>query len=758
VTTRLGTFMKTPDRRETPGSLRFLRANNTVRQSSMRFTAFLLSSCIVPAALAQVPFQFLVKTGTNNSLVPNNATLNLAADGINKASSLTVVLAYQGTTIAVVSQPQIFGLNSFTVTAQAGLPATLSPGDSLSVVVQYTPSDAAQATAQLSIPYTEKSATSQSPSTAGTIGFTLIGTAPSLVVTYTLPTDGNVVTVTTGSTIGFPSTVVGASITATIGVVNRGSGTGSIQSISLSGNPFSLQSTPLLPLAITAGSAVQFGVRYSPSQMGNNSGTLKIALSDRTMTLGLQGTAIASVLTYQLVQGTKTASIVPGQLVSFPDTNVGNKSSLLIVAKNTSPDSTTISGAAVAGTGFAIADAPLLPIILNVNDTTSFTVTFVPTQGGASTGRLRVGNDSFDLAGTAIGAQLVFAYTAGSTTSAISVGGTVLFTPQTVGQKATDSFSIRNTGTDTATLSSIGISGTPAVFGTSNLPQLPIALAPGQSTQFSVVFSPANTGLSSATLFVDAQQFTLSGFGNLPPAIPTYSFTGASGNQSPMSQVAIGLSLDSGYAIELDGKLTISVDNKGLTADPALQFATGGRVVAFTIPPNTTQAIFSGGNSSISLQTGTVAGTIAITPSFALPSSLDITPAAPAMLSLSVPAGPPHLLNALVSQKSQNTLTLQIFGYGPTRTLSTLQFQFLAQSEANVANGVVSVNIQPNAQGWFSSAQSANFGGQFMVSVPFSFTSNQASVSSPLSLFQSVSITASNDLGTSNAVAVVLGQ
>jgi hypothetical protein len=727
-----------------------------VQQSFIRLTVFLLSSCIVPAALAQVPFLVVVTSGNSSSLVPNNTTLNLAADGINKTSSLSIMLTYQGVSTAVVSQPQIFGFN-FTVVAQAGLPATLSPGNSLSVVVQYTPSDATEVTAQLTIPYTEKSATS----TQGTIEFTLNGTAPSLVVTYTLPTNGNVVSVIAGSTIGFPSTVVGASITATIGVVNRGSGTGFIQSISLSGTSFSLEATPLLPLAVAPNSAAQFGILYNPSQVGNSSGTLQVAFSDRTMTLGLQGTAISSLLTYQLVQGTKTASVVPGQLVNFPDTNVGNKSALVIVAKNTSPGPTTISGAAVVGSGFAITGAPLLPVTLNVNDTTAFTVTFAPTQAGASSGSLRVGNDSFNLAGNAIGGQLVFTYTAGSTTNTIAAGDTVLFSSQPVGQTTSDSFTIRNTGTDTATVASIGISGvsgTQPVFTTSNLPQLPLALTPGQTAQFSVVFSPANTGLSTATLLVDAQQFTLSGFGSPPPPIPTYTFNGAGGNQAPMNQIAIGLSLASGYAIEIDGKLTLSIDNGGLTSDPAVQFSSGGRVVTFTIPPNTTQAVFSGGNSAINLQTGTVAGTITITPSFSLPSSLDVTPKAPTSLSLTVPTGPPHLVNVLVSQKSANSLTLQIFGYGPTRALSTLQFQFLTQSGANVASDVISLNVQPNAQAWFSSVQSANFGGQFMVSVPFSFTSNQASVSSPLSLLQSVSITASNDLGTSNAVAVALGQ
>ena len=87
------------------------------------------------------------------------------------------------------------------------------------------------------------------------------------------------------------------------------------------------------------------------------------------------------------------------------------------------------------------------------------------------------------------------------------------------------------------------------------------------------------SSLSSATLFVDAQQFPLSDFGSPPRPIPTYKFIGTSGNQAPMSQIAIGLSLAPGYAVAIEGQLTLSVDNGGLTSDPAVQFASGGRVL-----------------------------------------------------------------------------------------------------------------------------------------------------------------------------------
>jgi hypothetical protein len=283
-----------------------------------------------------------------------------------------------------------------------------------------------------------------------------------------------------------------------------------------------------------------------------------------------------------------------------------------------------------------------------------------------------------------------------------------------------------------------------------------------------VAFAPQTTGLSTAVLLVNAEQFIVSGFGNPPPAIPSYQFTGASGPQAAMSQVAVGLSLAAAYSLPLTGTLTLSVDSGSLPADPAVQFSSGGQTVSFTIPQGATQAVFPSGSGQISLQTGTVTGTITLTPSFVISSGLNVTPASPATATLSVPIGPVQLLNALVSQAtpSQNTLTLSISGYATGRTLASMQFQFAAaQSTTSLSNGAITVNIQPNAQAWFSSAQSDSFGGQFEVSVPFTITSNQTSsttsttaTTSLLSLLESVSITASNAAGTSNTVVVSLTQ
>lgn len=736
--------------------------------------AFLFSWCWVPAALAQAPFQIQAQSAGNTLLVASGSTLTLSASAVGATSTVTLTLTYEGATSATVGQPQLFGqANSFSLGTTASIGTSLQPGQSASVAVTYTATTATEAVGQLSIPYTEAGASSGS-STAGTVGFTIEGTAPNLIVTYTLSSNGNVVQIASGNTITVPATVVGMSTAVQMDIINQGSGSGTLQSIQLTGSDpsFSLNTLPAITsqgLSIAAGSYAQFYVVYAPTQVGTDSNTLQIGLgNNQTVTLGLSGTSIVSVLSYQLVQGTQTSTLTPGQTITFPNTDVGATSPVTIIAKNTSPTTVTDIEAAVAGTGavtnggapFIITDEPILPLSLNVNATAPFVITFTPTQAGTATGTFRIGDDSFNLSAEAIGTLFTYSYTSGSASNTVVPGGTVSFSPQDIGQSVSSTFTIQNTGTTTATITSIGINPqtTPATFAISSPPQLPLSLAAGKSAQFTVTFSPQTTGLATATLVIDDQQFTLSGFASALPALPSYQFTGASGNQTPMTQVNVGLTLASSYPVEIDGKLTISVNSGNLPADPSVQFSTSGQTVDFTIPQGSTQAVFPSGSNQIGLQTGTVAETITLTPSFAIASGTDITPASPATVALTIPSSPVYLVNALVSAEAQNSVTLQIIGYATTRTLAQLQFQFTPESNATLTNNTITMNIQSNAEAWFDSTQSQTYGGQFVVSVPFSFTTSGSTSTNLLTLLQSVSITAANQEGTSNAVTVSLTQ
>jgi|SRR5579871_291872 len=738
-------------------------AARVVRISMAAGAVLWLAAYAAPPAWAQAsPFQIRVQQGNATFLVGSGSTLNFPASAAGKSASLTMTLVYQGSTSATVSQPQIFGSN-FTVSSQT--PATVGPGGSVAITLTYTAPDSNQAVAQLNIPYVEAGASPQLPGTSGILSFVLAGTAPQMVVTYALPNDGNVFTVDTGSTITFPATVVGTTLTAGVAIVNRGSGSGKVQNIVVSGDGFTPQQLPLLPFSLAAGSNLQFGVRYAPTQAGNNTGTLEVDFSDRTVTISLTGTAIGSLLSYQLQQANQTTPVSPNQTLNFPDTNVGEKSSLTLVVKNVSVSTVTVASILATGTGFTVTDAPITPFNMNPNDTFVFTVTFAPAQPGPATGRLRVANDTFNLMANAIGPQLSFSYSTGSGSTPVNPGGTILFSPEPLGQSEQVALTIQNTGTTTASITSIGVTDPKAPFTVASPPTLPLTLNPNQSVTVNLVFTAATTGLASATLLVDAQQFTLAGLGNSAPPLPGYQFTGASGNEPPLSQVAVGLTLSAAYPVQINGTLTIAANSGSLPSDPAVQFATGNRSATFTIPANSTQAVFTGGANQIGLQTGSVAETITITPDFVLTTGQDITPSSPPTVSFTVPAGPPHLQNAFVTQNSQNTLVLQINGYATTRSISALAFQFTASSSANLPNGNVTLNIQPEGDAWFASSGSQSFGGQFSVQVPFTIgstgtttTPTTGSTVSLNTLLQAVSITASNGQGTSNVVSVPISQ
>lgn len=210
-------------------------------------SACVLSTVLLPGPVlgqAGFPFQLSIQQGGSVSSVPNNASLTFNASAIGKAVTATVTVTYAGNTSALFSSPpQILGSTSFSSSFPGQLPLTLKPGDSFSFALQYTPASSRSVLAQLSIPYTEASA-STLPPTSGTIAFSMTGVAPEYSVSYTLQTDGNVVPVPSGGSIQLQPTAVGASTSATIDILNRGSGPGLVTALSLTGSSSSLSVFP----------------------------------------------------------------------------------------------------------------------------------------------------------------------------------------------------------------------------------------------------------------------------------------------------------------------------------------------------------------------------------------------------------------------------------------------------------------------------------------------------------------------------------
>jgi hypothetical protein len=200
------------------------------------------------------------------------------------------------------------------------------------------------------------------------------------------------------------------------------------------------------------------------------------------------------------------------------------------------------------------------------------------------------------------------------------------------------------------------------------------------------------------------------------------------------------------------GTLAISQNPQGFSPDPSVQFSTGGGTVAFTIPANSTQAIFPNNATSIRLQTGSVANTITVTPAFTTTGGFVLTPSNPGTLQFTVPSSAPQLSNVTIAQTNANGFTLQVTGVVTSRSLTSFEFTFTpVAAKFNIANTKVVVDISSTASNWFQSTASIPSGGQFVVIVPFTLTTTTSGITT-LPAIQSVSVTATNPQGTSNAV------
>lgn len=679
----------------------------------------------------------------NAAALSNGGTLQFPATTAGTTVTATVAISNASAVAASIdslaSTGAAFQLTGVSFVTPFNLPANTT----VTFGVRYAPSQIGSDTGTLSIGL---AGTTLNANLAGS------GTSAAVKVSYLLPTDQNAVTLVSGGTLAFPSTVVNTSLIATITIANTTTSAASIDSIASTGAAFQLVSVSFAtPLTLPANASVSFGVRYIPSQVGTDSGTLSIGISGTVFTATLAGTGVASNFSYAVVTSSGDVAFAPNQTVPIPDTLVGTAKDVVIKVKNTSPTALAINAITPAPAVYTVSNLPPLPAALNPGDTVSFTLTFSPLQAGTATGSLHIGGDAFVLAAVGLGSKLTFTY--GTPAVTLLPGGILPFSPAQVGQSSQVSVTITNTGTAAGSIASIAVADTRGVFAVQPQPTLPATLDPGGTLTVTLVFTPATTGFATSTFQVDALSFTLSGAGTAPPPLPAFQFTGASGTVNPMQQPAIGLTLSAPYSLPLTGVLTITTNSTVFAPDPAVVFSTGTKTVAFTIPANSTQAVFTNGAAQILLQSGTTAGTITIAPTFATQSGLDLTPPSAPTVVLTVAASAPNLLKIQLTGVTQATFTVSVSGYTTPHSLSTLTYSFIPSGGGSPSQYVL--DVAASAGLWFNSTASQPFGGQFSVAVPFA-NPNPSTTALATSIIKSVTVTATNAQGTSNAVTLTV--
>ncbi len=729
------------------------------RFTRLLIPALLLTSAL-PALAQQSIFTLRVLQNQNVYQIANGQALNFVSTAVGQPSVLTLTGTYTGATTAIIgAQPQVLGSPDFTVSPLSGVPLTLAPNASFSVNITYNPSSSSTSVAQLVLNFSQTAATTTGQPTTGSITLNLNGQVPNFSVNYFQPPANNITPILNGGTITFPATLVNTSNSAAIVIANTGTGPSSINSIIVTGAAFQVQGLGLLPAGIAANSTASFVVKYSPLAAQTDTGTVTIGFPNQTFTINLTGTGTSSIITYSSIDGQTVTPLTVGQQLAVPDTPIGVARTIAVQVQNTGTAAATINSVSLSGNGFALTNLPVLPITLAPASSFTFNLTFTPTQAGAVSGTLTIGADRFQLVGNGLGAQLTYSYISGTSNVPLTLTSqqtTVLFTSVALAQSSSDTFTVTNSGTSSTTLTSVGIvGGATTSYTIPNLPPLPAVLAPGASFSFTIVFSPATQGLNSATLLINGVTFSLSAFGTTLPAFPQYTITGLSGSLQPFTQPSFSMTIAQPYPLAVSGTLTMGVTSNLFATDPSVQFATGGRTLAFTIAPGATQAVFANGTTQTQLQTGTVAESITLTPTFTTANGVAILPPNPAPLVIAIPAAAPALLSASMQNFTAAGFDVTVEGFTTDRVLTKLTLTFGGTPGLAVATTTYTVDVSQASSFWFRSPSSQTYGGLFSITIPISAKVSNATPTTPATLsgLLTLSATITNDVGTSNSAS-----
>jgi hypothetical protein len=577
---------------------------------------------------------------------------------------------------------------------------------------------------------------------------------PQLILSYTQPDTGNQIALMPGATIQFPKTQVNKTSTAMLVVTNSGNGAGTVDGLTINGAGFSFSNLPLTPATVAAKGTFTVGITFSPLAIQNYTGTFSVSLGGVSATYNLAGTGTNSSFSYDILTSAGSTPLSPGGTITLPDTPADgvSKSSITVRITNSGNQDGTVSAILATGTDFQVAGQPVLPVILKPGDIALFSIVFFPAKSGISTGRLQVGNDLFNLSGTALGAALSLAVDLGLGPVAAADKAIISLPNTGVGDKRPVYINVTNTGNVQTIVSGIGVTGTG--FSIVGLPPIPATLSPSQTIQFQVQFAPTTVAVVPGVVTVNDLSLTLLGVGAAPPALPGVTFTNLPAAVSPLQQPSVGLQLSTAYPYDLKGTLTLSFLSDSYADDPSIQFATGGRTIDFRIPANTTTAVFlqsSGANfgTLIPFQTGTVSGSITLSAAGFTVGQVDVTPGTVPSKSLQIPAGPPQLSSVRVDTMTNNQLVLLISGYSTTRSVSQLSFKFTGVPGSNVATANLNVDVSSAFANWYANSSSATFGSQFTVSVTVTVAGDPTAL-------QSIAVTATNSKGTSGAQTVTL--
>ena len=396
-------------------------------------------------------------TAPFGQLTLSPASLNFGNVAVGGNSTLTSTLTNSGQAAANISQVNVTG-SGFTVSGLTA-PATLNPGNSVTLQVKYAPASAGAASGSVSI----LSDAQGSPTALALSG---AGTQAGLSISP--------------ASISFGSVVDGQTKSQSVTLTNTGTANLTISQATLTGSGFS-SSGLSTPPTILPGQSSSFSVQFAPLSAGTLSGSLALVSNapNSPASIALSGTGVTA---------SSTLSATPAS-VSFGNVIVGSSASQSVTVMNTGNASVTVSQVTASGTGFSVSGVST-PATLAPAQSLALKAQFSPASGGAASGSISIATTqgtslSVSLSGTGLqpGLSLLPA--------SISFGNVV------VGTTNSQTVKITNSGNASLTISQATLTG--SGFSTSGL-TTPLTLAAGQASTFTVLFAPPAAGSASGSL------------------------------------------------------------------------------------------------------------------------------------------------------------------------------------------------------------------------------------------------------------------
>jgi hypothetical protein len=582
-----------------------------------------------------------------------------------------------------------------------------------------------------------------------------------------------------GGTVVLGADHVGAEDTGSLTFTNRGTNTAHITAVEVYGtSDVSLVDPPALPVSVAHDASVTLAVKYLAVKSAQATATLLLTSHETAMAndgslvngpdvltaVNLVGTAPEFAASYALSDSQNLHPIAGGSVIQLGDAQTGSTKVAAVVVSNRGSRAGQLKGVSLEGPDLTITGLPLLPADIAAGSSAVFNIRYTPTGNGALTGTLKLdyGYTVVEAAvqGNAVGPVYKYELFDKDTTSAITPGTAFDLSAVRIGEVRDLTIVVTNTGNAEGTISGIAVAGTE--FQVTDAPVLPAKVAPGGSISIVLRLLGTAVGPSVARVRINSTDLELRA-----TIIRDLSFRyriegGADAlnpndtvSVNPMQQPAIGITLDEGYPFAIRGGLTLVQDADG--ADASVQFITGGATVTFEIPANTTQAIFPNNLTSIRLQTGSVAGSIVLSPVFLTDRNVNVTPDGPQRLTLAVAPAAPGLLNGMISSSSASSFTLLATGYTTTRDLTNLRIDITPAAGRRLSTGTFSVDVSGPSTVWFRSAASNGYGGLFSMTIPFSAQGSfGGSKPQLLQLIQSIQVQVSNGRGSSGPLSIAV--